>query len=66
MNDTFRIMNTAGDLSQSRTLSLGKLLQKKYREQTHTFLIEGLRLCEEALSSRAKVLEIILDRCIKV
>lgn len=46
-------------LSRSNLSSLRKLLQKKYRHKSKTFLVEGLHSVEEALASDWKV-EVVL------
>ncbi len=43
-----------------KVMQLQKLMQKKYRDEEGLFLIEGLRFVEEALQSKADVLEIYL------
>lgn len=40
-------------LSRQQIRDLRRLQQKKYREQERAFLIEGVRLCEEALAAGA-------------
>lgn len=47
-------------LSKQKLQSLRSLRQKKYRDQSGHYLIEGLRLCEEAVDGPATVLEIIV------
>lgn len=44
-------MKSRSQLSQTRLGRYRRLLQKKYREKDHCFLIEGVRLLREALSS---------------
>lgn len=47
-------------LSKQKLQSLRSLRQKKFRDQSGHYLIEGLRLCEEAVDGPAMVLEIIV------
>jgi len=42
-------------LSQARLKSLKKLALKKYRDREGRFIIEGVRLCEEALAAGAEI-----------
>ncbi|HOC25416.1 MAG TPA: RNA methyltransferase [bacterium] len=42
-------------LSRQQIRDLRRLQQKKYREEERAFLIEGVRLCEEALAAGAPV-----------
>ncbi|MBN2355690.1 RNA methyltransferase, partial [candidate division KSB1 bacterium] len=48
-------------LSNKHLKELRRLHDKKYRRQTRLFLIEGLRLCEEALLANAAIQEIIVS-----
>lgn len=41
--------------------NLKKLQQKKYRQQTQTFLIESKKLVEEAIKSNSKIIDIIVN-----
>lgn len=50
-----------GKLTKSQFKSIKSLKQKKYRDQSATFLIEGRKLIEEALSSGAPI-ELIIYR----
>jgi len=43
------------NLSKSQTASFRNLKQSKFRKQTGLFLLEGLRLCEEALNSDLEI-----------
>ena len=51
-------------LSNSNLQSLRRLQQKKYRDQSRSFLIEGLRLCEEALASSAEVQQVVISTAV--
>ncbi|MDZ7268722.1 MAG: RNA methyltransferase [candidate division KSB1 bacterium] len=46
-------------LSKADLKSISRLLQKKYREETNCFLVEGGRLCEEAIQSGWEIEHII-------
>ncbi|NIA30223.1 MAG: 23S rRNA (guanosine(2251)-2'-O)-methyltransferase RlmB [Actinobacteria bacterium] len=46
-------------LSANHLKKLRRLKQKKYRDKENLFLAEGVRLCEEALKSRAQIVEVI-------
>ena len=48
-------------LTRNQVKHLRSLNQKKFREQTGEFLLEGLRLCEEALQSPLTLTEVIVE-----
>ncbi len=48
-------------LSRQHLKLLRQLHLKKFRDQTQRYLIEGLRLCEEAAAEAAPVQEVIVD-----
>ncbi len=49
-------------LSQNHAKYLRSLLHKKYRDSEQKYLVEGVRLCNEALSAEAPVREFIIAR----
>ncbi len=51
---------TANRLSQSRIKTLRSLAQKKGREREQRFLVQGLRLCDEALNSSTLEVESLI------
>jgi TrmH family RNA methyltransferase len=51
---------TTNRLSQSRIKTLRSLAQKKGREREQRFLVEGLRLCDEALNRSALAVESLI------
>ena len=49
-------------LSKAQAKALTALTHKKYRQQRGEFLVEGVRLCEEALASRFRVRQLVVCR----
>jgi RNA methyltransferase, TrmH family len=48
-------------VSKNKLQALCSLQHKKYRDQTGHYLIEGLRLCEEAVAASAAIKEILIS-----
>ena len=42
-----------------------KLKEKKYREETNCYIIEGIKLVKEAIEENAKIKERIIGRCLR-
>jgi TrmH family RNA methyltransferase len=49
-------------LSESRRKTFQKLLQKKYRQQERKFIVEGVRIVEEALRSGWKIDSVLMTK----
>jgi TrmH family RNA methyltransferase len=49
-------------LTKAQVSSYRNLKQSKFRKQTHQFLLEGVRLCEEALRSNLKITACITEK----
>lgn len=49
-------------ISNPKIKEIKKLQDKKYRKDTNTFLIEGIRFIEEAVRQRAQIITLIFDR----
>ncbi|MFZ5516615.1 MAG: TrmH family RNA methyltransferase [Candidatus Zhuqueibacterota bacterium] len=47
-------------ISKNRLKAIAALRQKKFRHLEHLFLVEGLRMCQEALSSDFSVTELLI------
>lgn len=46
--------------------NIRKLKEKKYRDMTNTYLVEGMKLIKEAIEENAKIKQIVVcDDCIK-
>ena len=54
-------MKATSPISQTRLKNYQKLTQKKYRQAERKYLVEGIRLVEEALTSNAAIEAVIIN-----
>ena len=59
-------MNIITSKDNEAIKNIRKLKEKKYRDQTNTYLVEGIKLIEEAIEEKAKIKQIVVcEDCLK-